>query len=286
MRYKSTVMKRILVPCDFEGPSQEAFKFATDLAAGSGGEVLVLHVIDLPVVSESAYGVPQYAFSPELLNDLKAEANKNFERLKMIRPGFTSITFVSIPGPVRPTIREYIKAQKIDLVVMGTHGSSGWEEFFIGSNTEKIVRTSPVPVIALRKAVDIASIRHIVLPSRLDLNQQHFIDRVVELQKFFHATLHVLFVNTPDKFKRDHEAREDMNLFVKEYQLSDYTLNIRNDPYEEDGILQFAKEIKADMIAMATHSRRGLVHLFAGSVAEEVLIHSDFPMWTCTLKKK
>lgn len=279
-------MKRILVPCDFEGPSQEAFRFASNLAARSGGEIRVLNVIDLPVVSESAYGIPQYAFSPELLNDLKGEANKNFERLKAMAQVSVPVTFTSLPGPVRPVIREYIKAQQIDLVVMGTHGASGWEEFFIGSNTEKIVRTSPVPVIALKKSVDFSSIKHIVLPSRLNLKQEHFMEKVVELQKFFGATLHVLFVNTPDHFKRDQEARDAMNEVVKHYNLKDYTLNIRNDPYEEDGILHFAKEIKADMVAMSTHSRRGLAHLFAGSVAGEVLTHSDFPLWTYTLKQK
>lgn len=279
-------MKRILVPCDFEGPSQEAFKFATNIAAVSGGQIFVLNVIDLPVVSESAYGVPQYAYSPELLADLKTEARKNFERLKKDYTGSVAITFSSIQGPVRPVIREFISAQKIDLVVMGTHGSRGWEEFFIGSNTERMVRTSTVPVIAIRKAVDFAQIKHIVLPSRLNLNQHNFMEKVVELQKFFGATLHVLYVNTPDEFKRDQEAREALNDFVAQYKLTDCTLNIRNDPYEEDGILHFASEIKADMIAMATHSRRGLAHLFTGSVAEEVLVRSAFPLWTYTLKTK
>jgi nucleotide-binding universal stress UspA family protein len=278
-------MKRILVPCDFEAPSQEAFNFALNIAAISGGEVFVLNVIDLPVVSESAYGVPQYAYSPELLADLKIEARKNFERLRKEYHGTVPVNFTSQQGPVRPVIREFIASQKIDLIIMGAHGSSRWEEFFIGSNTERIVRTSPVPVIAVRKAIDYLAVKHIVLPSKLELNQHHFMDKVKELQKFFHATLHVLFVNTPPNFKRDEESRAALNDFAKEYQLTDFTLDTRNDPYEEDGILQFATETKADMIAMATHGRRGLAHLFTGSIAEEVLVHSEFPLWTYKLNK-
>jgi nucleotide-binding universal stress UspA family protein len=111
-------------------------------------------------------------------------------------------------------------------------------------------------------------------------------EKVTELQKFFHATLHVLYVNTPPNFMRDEESRAALNDFAKEYQLTDYTLNVRNDPFEEDGIVQFASETKADMIAMATHGRRGLAHLFGGSIAEEVLVHSAFPLWTYTLKNR
>jgi nucleotide-binding universal stress UspA family protein len=128
-------MKRILVPCDFETASQEAFNFALNIAAVSGGEVFVLNVIDLPVVSESAYGVPQYAYSPELLADLKVEARKNFDRLKKDYTGTVPVSFESQQGPVRPVIREYIGSRKIDLVIMGTHGSSRWEEFFTRSSS-------------------------------------------------------------------------------------------------------------------------------------------------------
>jgi nucleotide-binding universal stress UspA family protein len=279
-------MKRILVPCDFESPALEAFKFAVNLAALTEGELFVLNVLDLPVVSESALGIPQYAFSPELLKDLKAEANKNFAKLKESHVPTMPVTFACIQGPVRPTIREYITAQNIDQVIMGTHGSRGWEEFFIGSNTEKIVRTTSVPVFAIRKAVDVAHIKNIVFPTTLELHQHELVDKVKELQKVFHAKLHVLIVDTPSRQGRAREEMDAFEEFVKHYKLTDYTENVRNDAYEQDGILNFAKEINADMIAMGTHSRRGLAHLFSGSIAEEVLHHSNYLLWTCTMKHK
>ena len=278
-------MKRILVPCDFEAPAQEAFKFAQSLAALSEGEIFVLNVLDLPVVSESALGIPQYAFSPELLKDLKAEAHKNFTKLMEHNPAAPPVTFACIQGSVRLTIREYITTQHIDLVIMGTHGSKGWEEFFIGSNTEKIVRTSPVPVFAIRKAVDVRQIRNIVFPSTLELNQHEMMDKVKQLQKLLHAKLHILLVDTPSQIGRDREEMDAFEEFVNHYKLTDYTENVRTDAYEQDGILNFAQEVRADMIAMGTHSRRGLAHLFSGSITEEVLHHSNYLLWTCSLKK-
>jgi hypothetical protein len=59
---------------------------------------------------------------------------------------------------------------------------------------------------------------------------------------------------------------------------------MRNDAYETDGIISFAHEVNADLIAMATHGRRGLLHLLTGSVAEDVVNHVDCLMWTWSLK--
>ncbi len=73
--------------------------------------------------------------------------------------------------------------------------------------------------------------------------------------------------------------------FARHYDLSHYTLNTRNDFSEQDGIINFTHEIKADMIAMGTHGRRGLAHLFMGSVTEDVVNHVDCPIWTFVGKK-
>ena len=67
--------------------------------------------------------------------------------------------------------------------------------------------------------------------------------------------------------------------------LKDYTLSVFNDTFEESGVISFAHLIKADMIAMGTHGRRGLNHVMSGSVAEDVVNHIDCPIWTYTIKK-
>ena len=76
-----------------------------------------------------------------------------------------------------------------------------------------------------------------------------------------------------------------MNEFVEKYDLDICTLNIYNDFIEEDGIIYFAQDIDADMIALATHGRSGLMHLLSGSIAEDVVNHAKRPVWTCRLKQ-
>jgi len=272
-------MKSILVPCDFSPESREAYAFALQLAVRSGGMVNVLKAIDLPVMYESALGVAPYYFDPALIKELKEEARLQFEKLKGQFPTSVPVVFFAKEGPVTPTIRQFIKDEAIDLVVMGTRGASGLEEYLIGSNTEKIVRFSPVPVFAIRKSVPLESIRNIVFPTALEAEPK-LVAHVKSLQQLFDAKLHVVVINTPHNLLRSVDEEELLKKFARVNKLSNYTLQSRNEFYEPQGILAFAHEIKADLIAMGTHGRRGLAHFFAGSIAEKVVNRVDTPIWT------
>jgi nucleotide-binding universal stress UspA family protein len=280
-------MKRILVPCDFSKPSKEAYKFALELAIVSKGEILVLHAVELPLMYETTFGIQPYPVDPELIKKMEAQANDAFQNMKEMygAPVPVKIRFKLQYDFVLPSVRAFIQENAIDLVVMGTLGASGLEEFFIGSNTEKVVRFSPVPVLAVRNSKTYDAIRNIVFPSTLGLNQTDLVQHVVSLQEFFKAKLHIVFVNTPENFKTDEEGRGMLEEYAKHYKLKNYTLNFKNNFSERDGILDFAEDIKADMIAMATHSRKGLKHFFLGSVAESVVNHLDCPVWTYSIKR-
>jgi Universal stress protein UspA and related nucleotide-binding proteins len=279
-------MKKILVPCDFSEPAMEAYRFAMNIAEMSSGEVYVLKVIDLPFSYETTFGTPTYHFHPTLIKELEADAQILFDRMKNNHARKEGVTLSVLQGPVTFTIQQFIEDHKIDLVVMGTHGASGWKEYWVGSNTEKVVRFSSVPVLAIRKANDLLSIRNIVVPTTLELDQTELMSKIKELQSFFSATLNLLLVNTPYNMMRTKDEMDMMREFALHYKLKDYTLNLRNDYHEDEGIINFAKEINADLIAMGTHARKGLSHLLAGSVAEDVLNHVPFPIWTYSIQNK
>lgn len=278
-------MKKILVPCDFSESAREAYAFALNLASKSQAEIFVLKVIDLPFFYETSFGTtPQY-FDPSIIKDLEEEAKSNFEKLKSNYSSQEKVSFTVLRGPVTFTINKFAEDHAIDLIVMGTMGASGLKEYWIGSNTEKIVRYSTVPVLAIRKSFDLSTIKNIVCPTVLNLDQSDLIIRIKDLQSFFGATLHLLLVNTPGNMQRTKDEMDLMTDFAKHYQFNNFTLNIRNDFYEQDGIINFAYEMNADMIAMGTHGRRGLAHLFMGSVTEDVVNHVDCPIWTYLVRK-
>jgi nucleotide-binding universal stress UspA family protein len=75
-----------------------------------------------------------------------------------------------------------------------------------------------------------------------------------------------------------------METFAKKLKLENYTLNIFNDYSEEEGIIRFSESINADMIAMATHGRKGFAHVLVGSIAEDVVNHAKRPVLTFVTK--
>lgn len=276
-------MKKILVPCDFSKPALEAFRFGVNLAKASGGSVTVMHAIDLPpMIYGGSVDSPTYIYDPRLRADLKARAERNFLRMNKRFGRGAKVRFMVLEGSVYAAVRDVARSGKFDLVVAGTQGSSGLEEFLVGSNTEKIVRFAPVPVIALRKAVPLKSIKDIVFPVSLETGQQAFVKRLKALQRFFRARLHLLYLNTPLNFVRDHE----LSSFARRYRLANYTLNIRHDRYEPQGILDFAQEVGADMLAMPTHARKGLGYLMSGSVTGKVVNRITCPIFTFALGKQ
>jgi len=280
-------MKKILVPCDFSESAREALTFAMQVATRSRGEVQVLHVINVPVTYDGLFvGKPYSAVQDQFFKVLEQEAIKNYDQLcSTISSESIPISFIVLQGPVAPVIREYISSGNFDLVVMGARGTTGLKEYFVGSTTEKVVRTSPVPVIAINKSVPLSSVSSIVFPSSLELNQTDLVDKVKQLQEFLNAKIHILYINTPAAFKTDVEIKELLKDFAIHYNLKNYELHVGNDINEPDGILRFASEIKANLIAIGTHKRRGIAHWLTGSIAEDVVNHLHCAVWTFVIRK-
>jgi nucleotide-binding universal stress UspA family protein len=279
-------MKKILVPCDFSEQAIHAFRFAADIAAQANGEIHLVNVVEVPVLHDSVL-MPVMAYEEALFKELREKAEKQF--VKLIAKHAAHVRHVEskvIFGPVYRMLYDYIEDYGIDLVVMGTKGASGMKEILIGSNAEKMVRNSPVPVIAIKKYIKSSTIKNIVFPNTLDTEkQENLVSKVKELQNFFKARLHIVWINTPTNFTRDSITYKRLNTFAKRFMLKDFTLNVFNDPYEEAGIVNFTKDVEGDMIVMGTHGRKGVAHLFSGSVAEDIVNHTECPIWTYSLKK-
>ncbi len=279
-------MKKILVPCDFSEQAINALRFAADIVVQSKGEIHLIHVVEVPVLHDSVL-MPVMAYEEALFKELREKAEKQF--VKLTAKHAAEVKYVQskvIFGPVYRMLYDYIEDEGIDLVVMGTKGASGMREILIGSNAERMVRNSPVPVIAIKKYAKASDIKNIVFPNTLDTEkQENLLQKVKELQNFLKARLHIVWINTPTNFTRDTITLKRLQAFAKRFMLKDYTLNVFNDPYEEAGIINFTHDIGADMIVMGTHGRKGVAHLMSGSVAEDIVNHTDCPIWTYSLKK-
>jgi len=269
-------MKKIIVPCDFSAAALEAAKFAANIARQNKGEVTLFHTIALPTLYNPSVVM---AFEAAYMKDAKEKTLKELDKVRSKQIGANVKVKMDVEfGDLLLHLKEKIKKGKFDLVVMGTHGASGLKEYTIGSNAEKVVRNSTIPVIAVRKAP--TQVKNIAFPVKPDLDQEQLTLEVKNLQDFFNAKLHVVYINTPGLFKRDADTTPQLEKFAKRFMLKNYTLNIFADVTEEDGIINFSQTVKADMVAMRTHGRKGLAHLGAGSIAEDVVNHARRPVLT------
>jgi nucleotide-binding universal stress UspA family protein len=274
-------MKNILVPCDFSEPAIHAFRFALDIAVRSKGHVRLYHVIELPAIHDPII-MPVVTLEQEFLKEVKEKALVRLNGIisQYAVPASVKATAVVDFGSPARMMTAFAEEESIDVIAMGSHGASGVKEYFIGSNAEKIVRRSSIPVLVI-KTFEGKPIRNVVFPNTLETEKQEdLIAKVKELQSFFGASLHILYVNTPTHFTAGNITYGRLEAFAKKFGFTDYTLNVYNYPYEDSGIIQFAAKINADLIAMATHGRKGIAHFVNGSLAEDIVNHAQCPIWT------
>jgi nucleotide-binding universal stress UspA family protein len=273
-------MKRILVPCDFSRQAVNAYRFALNIASRSGGTIYLIYVVELPVLHDTML-MPVLSIEQDFIDDLRVKAEKNLQKLiEKHEAESVKVKWEVVFGPVHPTIIDHGTTKNVDVIIMGSHGARGVKEFFVGSNAEKIVRTSPVPVIVIKDVHD-DQIEKMVFPYAPEIDdQKRFVKKVVDLQKFFKAHIDLVWINTPGVFYRDLDMLKRIRTFAKRFGLRNYTIHIFNDLNEREGIINFTETTNADLIVMGTHGRKGIIHLLSGSITEDVVNRVRWPIWT------
>jgi len=271
-------MKKILVPTDFSKESEYALKVAAQLAKTYGSEIYLVHLLDLPIQEidplKSTSQLPAAMFFMEMANK-KIEALMSRDYLEGLKINVT----IKPDNPFNGIIN-VCKKNKINMVIMGSHGSTGIREVFIGSIAEKVVRHSDIPVMVIKKDHANFSVKQIVFASDFKKESKHTYKQAIEIAKLFKAKIHLLMVNTPTNFITTSDANKRIHEFIKGFSFKNYTVNIYNDESIEIGILNFAGEIKADLIGISTHGRQGLSHFINGSLSEDLVNHAKRPVLT------
>jgi nucleotide-binding universal stress UspA family protein len=284
-------MQRILVPTDFSEQASNALQVAAAIARKSGAEIHLLHVVDSTIggsFGPNTMGEPTATSMDQLFVIKLLEVNKQrmYDLANSLKSEGFSVAHSVEVGNIFTVIRSWTEDKQIDLIVMGTKGTSGLAEFLVGSNTEKVVRHSRCPVLSVKEAPGEFTVRTIVYASDFDEDDQvAVVGQLKRFQELFGANLHLVYVNVPNNFSSSRHIRERVKNFGQKYQLADYNFTVYNDTSEEEGIIHFADEIGADIIAVATHGRTGLAHLLSGSISEGVVNHARRPVLTFNLKK-
>lgn len=275
-------MKKILVPTDFSDQAENALKVAAQLARKFDSEIYLLHMLELPlqlidpVQGSNTHNLPESIFFMKLAHQRFAKLMAK-PYLKDIKIKETVLFHQAFEG-----IKEVSEERKCDLIVMGSHGASGFKEMFIGSNTEKVVRSSTIPVLVIKKDQPDFKIEDFVFATDADEANRHTLNNAAEIAKKLSANLHLLFINTPNNFITSKEAYEMLERFTtgSDVDVAKVKMHVYNDTSVEKGILNFARNMNAGLIGISTHGRKGIAHFFNGSVSEDLVNHAQRPVVT------
>ena len=253
-------MKRILVPVNFSQVSKDAVKSAATLAKKSGGDIVLFHVVeDAEIVAETRE---------------KAESFLAMRELDGIVCHYKQTT----GDPI-----EEIVAQQLDLIVMGSEGAKGIENFFISTLSEEVSREADCPVINLKEFVDLGKVKSIVFPTDMRVDQGEIIDDIKALQSFYGAHLHLIKVFN-DTLVLERDVKKRLEDFASFHGLTDYSVSARPNIDKSEEILEFAQELNASMIAMGIHDRHGLEKLLGGFIAKDVTNEGKIAIWTKVIR--
>ncbi|SMD31959.1 Nucleotide-binding universal stress protein, UspA family [Reichenbachiella faecimaris] len=280
-------MQTIAVPYDFSEYAEAALDFAIQIGEKTNATIRLIHVIEYPLATTFNVTGEVEEYEPmDKIYALELIKKTNERMAKVISDHNQNVTIqrTILMGKAYDGITDQIEETEADLIVMGTKGATGLKELFVGSNTEKIVRNAHCPVLAIHKKCDINAIKNVVFASDLDGTHSKVLQTFKYYQELFDAKLHLVWVDTPHNSVNGDLAKERLKALAIDNHLKNYEVHVTKAFQPEEGILTFGWQIKADLIAMSTHSHKGLIHLFVGSVAEDVVNHSNLPVWTCTIK--
>jgi nucleotide-binding universal stress UspA family protein len=276
-------MNRILVPTDFSPNSQPAVHVAATLAQTTGAEIVLLHVdVSMAYVSPLTEYSLTTEFSVEAYAIDAAEQMAAIKQELMLAPDYINLNITTRveSGDLYQVIQRVAEEDEADLIVMGTRGAHGAEEFFFGSNTEKVIRSAKCPVLTVPTAVELPIVWHTVaLPTTLLPDQFGVFGFLSTLQRHLPFKVKLLYLNNPAQISPDVDLDAYVQNMMQSIGLKNvtvYTSTSTNN--EEAAILEFAEKEQANVIVMGTHQRKGVAHFIFGSITEDTANHAKIPV--------
>ena len=274
-------MKKIIVPIDFSKHSEYALKAAAKLAKKHDAQLLALHMLEMSDTMLTTTDGEQYQKAVFFLK----LAEQQFETF-LEKPYLKDIKVVPIVKhfKVFSEVNDVAKKENADMIVMGSHGASGFKEFFVGSNTERVVRNAEIPVLVVKHELVNTDFDQVLFATDFDEENLQPYLKASRLFEKLGSELTLLYVNLPnERFKSSVEIE---NIIAKFLMAAHGNLDKLNcvayhaDYTVEEGILNYANKMGADLIAIPTHGRKGVTHFFAGSIGEDIANHSELPVIT------
>ena len=266
-------MKTIIVPLDLSDESLNGLNLAMMMATKTGADILLVHVIvkytgDNYEQMEKENQLAQTKFE-DILRKYKEKVNLNF-----------TLSYIIKEGKIFKEIADLADKHEDALTVLSTHGSSGFEELFIGGNAYKIASHSRNPVITVRRSKIPSNIDNIVLPLDMTFQTREKVPYTVELAKKFGSKIHLLTIrlsNLKSIEKRLHQYAEQVASYLHTHEVP-YTVEHLHGGNLTDLTLDYSRSIGADLISIMTEQEKSASNLLLGNFAHQMINKAYIPV--------
>lgn len=265
-------MKNILVPSDFNFAAEHAMEMAVKLAKGTKAQIKLMTMLRFPkftfaMVDSAVHDIEDYK------KNLKKEANIEIERWKGWYPD------VKIKGIIKENLDELIPAildEQADLIVMGSEGANGWQDYFTGTNAQNLVRKSEVPVLVVKEDTNFNDLKKVLFVT--DFEKTGFVKKAIDLFGLEDTKNYFVHIDTGEFIKDRKPLYDKAKKLQEEYDIKNFDFEIFAYEDVSTGVVEYANRLKIDMIVMFTHGRKGVQRFLFGSVAENIANISNIPI--------
>jgi nucleotide-binding universal stress UspA family protein len=271
-------MKRILFPTDFSEVATNAFLHALEFAKIVQGELILLHTFELPVFDNQFFPenylviyesveLSQFDMFKDEIPKLRAIAEKyNLDKIK--------ITHRLMDGGLIFNINKAIKEDKIDYVVMGTEGASGWSAFFSGTNTGAALSDVEVPLLSIPLEAKFKKIKTIGFTTRFRAKDKKALKKVLEIAKMAGAEIKCLYVKT----SKSDVTKDMIKKWEKHFEEEPIEFFVITSNEVKETILDFILYQEIDFLTMLTYKRSFFEGIFHPSLTKKFANSFEVPI--------
>jgi nucleotide-binding universal stress UspA family protein len=272
-------IKNILTPTDFSETALLAIEHSAFMARLSKATLYLMHVIKITEFTYTINNPMAVGTNIEEIEKFSLQKLNEISMPLMLKYGI-NISVLVCKGNPAEEIEEAVINHNIDIVIMGTHGASGFNEYFIGSNAHKTIKKCHCPVLTVQVDSKKIGFHEIVLPIENTYHSLEKVNTTVDLAKLYAAKIHILGVQHLD----DETSKKAFNMMLENVEkvithaglLFDATI-VNGDNLAEQ-TLKYAEKSGADLIVVLTDHESELNDSLLGVLAKQMVNHSKIPV--------
>ncbi|CAN5604267.1 universal stress protein [soil metagenome] len=280
-----TTLDNILFPTDFSDLAENALNTAIAMCKRHNAMLHLLHVVENQfLVAPSDVSISAVYVIPELEQSAEENMTALRDRIKMNHTITKLETYIEY-GTAANAIRKKALEFNCDLIVMGTHGASGFREFFIGSNAYSLIKITTVPVLTVPGNKPVPDFKKILFPLRLSKGIREKYDFIAPIIEKNNAELIIAGLSNPgetfDKSFVEDEIKEvaralannNTTYLVKYYECKNIARKV----------LELSEEADADLVVINASLDHNWSQFFIGPYAQQIVHHANVPVLSIRL---